>query len=122
MADVASMIQQALEIRKALLLAGVKIEKIRPFVCTLSELEEFKAITASAGPMSPVEGGVVKIAGLEFYVVPERGPPGFFGVWHEAWETCCRVHAIDSTELERERCEEQSRYSFYNPQKVSMGG
>lgn len=122
MSDAESMFLQAMEIRKALLTCGVNIEKMRPFTCTLKELNEFKEIAAIAGPDAPVEGGIVKIAGIEFYVVPESGPPGFFGVWHEAWQTCCRVHSIDVGERERERCEDQAQYSFYNPRRIRVDG
>ncbi len=120
MADAESMFLQAMEIRKALMTCGVNTEFMRPFICTLEELDEFRDIAAIAGP-PPREGELVKIAGIEFYVVPKeaiRVP--FFGIWHEAWQACCRLHFIDNTEREQDRCNRQAKYSFYNPDRIDV--
>ena len=119
MANAESMFLQAMEIRQALLRAGVETSGIRPFTCTAKELLEFQEIAHIVIPDGPVEGSVVMIAGIEFYVVPEKAP-GFFGVWHEAWQTCCRVHRISMDERERDLCEEQSKFSFYNPHRIDI--
>ena len=42
----------------------------------------------------------------------------FFGIWHEAWETCLRVHNLDITVLERERITEAAKGSYYHPDTI----
>jgi len=44
----------------------------------------------------------------------------FFGIWHEAWVSCLKVHDLDMTEREELRCTEAAKHSFYNPDKARL--
>lgn len=43
-----------------------------------------------------------------------------YGIWNEAWESCCRVHCIDMTERERERISIAVKDSYYATQSVDQ--
>ncbi len=36
-----------------------------------------------------------------------------YGIWHEAWQTCCRYHNIEWSAKEDERCSEFAKRSYY---------
>ena len=118
----ASMIQECLAIRAAMMMQDIDVDTMRPFACTLEDLREFEMLSGVAGP--PLNAGdMAMIAGIQFYVMPDEIKPiPFFGIWHEAWETCCRLHRIDQSSRERDRCTEQGKYSHYNPHKISIEG
>lgn len=45
----------------------------------------------------------------------------FFGIWYEAWTSCCRAHGIYAhTEPERVLCEGASKLSVHYPTDLGM--
>ena len=36
-----------------------------------------------------------------------------YGIWHESWQACCRLHKIEWSAIEEERVTEAAKQSYY---------